>query len=283
MGLSAALLELGVLNIVGIFGIVMIGLPHGALDGAVAMHIGLVKKLSNLIKFMLAYISLAVFVVIVWMFFPTFSLIAFLGISLLHFGYGDAKNGEGITKFAEAIAHGGLVIVGISQFHRGEVDEIFYYLIKQDTSTIWLAMNIASIGVIAAIATCLLQTSKDVKWSSTTLELLLVGVVIAITPPLLGFSIYFCLIHSARHFSRIYRMIKQNVANTTIKTQAILFTVTCWLAAVVAFVLFADFSDPGPTILRIIFIGLAALTVPHMILIDGLLNDKNKINNTVQA
>ena len=260
MGLSAALLELGVLNIVGIFGIVMIGLPHGALDGAVAMHIGLVKKLSNLIKFMLAYISLAVFVVIVWMFFPTFSLIAFLGISLLHFGYGDAKNGEGITKFAEAVAHGGLVIVGISQFHRGEVDEIFYYLIKQDTSTIWLTMNIASIGVIAAIATCLLQTSKDVKWSSTTLELLLVGVVIAIAPPLLGFSIYFCLIHSARHFSRIYRMIKQNVANTTIKTQAILFTVACWLAALVAFVLFADFSDPGPTILRIIFIGLAALT-----------------------
>ena len=283
MGLSAALLELGVLNIVGIFGIVMIGLPHGALDGAVAMHIGLVKKLSNLIKFMLAYISLAVFVVIVWMFFPTFSLIAFLGISLLHFGYGDAKNGEGITKFAEAVAHGGLVIVGISQFHRGEVDEIFYYLIKQDTSTIWLAMNIASIGVIAAIATCLLQTSKDIKWSSTTLELLLVGVVIAIAPPLLGFSIYFCLIHSARHFSRIYRMIKQNVANTTIKTQAILFTVACWLTALVAFVLFADFSDPGPTILRIIFIGLAALTVPHMILIDGLLNDKNKINNTVQA
>ena len=283
MGLSAALLELGVLNIVGIFGIVMIGLPHGALDGAVAMHIGLVKKLSNLIKFMLAYISLAVFVVIVWMFFPTFSLIAFLGISLLHFGYGDAKNGEGITKFAEAVAHGGLVIVGISQFHRGEVDEIFYYLIKQDTSTIWLTMNIASIGVIAAIATCLLQTSKDVKWSSTTLELLLVGVVIAIAPPLLGFSIYFCLIHSARHFSRIYRMIKQNVANTTIKTQAILFTVACWLAALVAFVLFADFSDPGPTILRIIFIGLAALTVPHMILIDGLLYDKNKINNTVQA
>ena len=283
MGLSAALLELGVLNIVGIFGIVMIGLPHGALDGAVAMHIGLVKKLSNLIKFMLAYISLAVFVVIVWMFFPTLSLIVFLGISLLHFGYGDAKNGEGITKFAEAVAHGGLVIVGISQFHRGEVDEIFYYLIKQDTSTIWLAMNIASIGVIAAIATCLLQTSKDVKWSSTTLELLLVGVVIAITPPLLGFSIYFCLIHSARHFSRIYRMVKQNVANTTIKTQAILFTVACWLAAVVAFVLFADFSNPGPTILRIIFIGLAALTVPHMVLIDGLLNDKNKINNTVQA
>ena len=283
MGLSAALLELGVLNLVGIFGIVMIGLPHGALDGAVAMHIGLVKKLSNLIKFMLGYIALAVFVVIVWIFFPTLSLIAFLGISLLHFGYGDTKNGEGFTKFAEAVAHGGLVIVGISQFHRGEVDEIFYYLIKQDTSIIWLAMNIASIGVIAAIATCLLQNAKDVKWSSTTLELLLVGVVIAIAPPLLGFSIYFCLIHSARHFSRIYRMIKQNVANTTIKTQAILFTIACWLAAVIAFVLFADFSDPGPTILRIIFIGLAALTVPHMVLIDGLLNDKNKINNTVQA
>ena len=48
------------------------------------------------------------------------------------------------------------------------------------------------------------------------------------------------------------------------------------LAAVIAFVIFADFSNPGPTILRIIFIGLAVFTVPHMVLIDGLLMIKAK-------
>ena len=72
-------------------------------------------------------------------------------------------------------------------------------------------------------------------------------------------------------------MIKQNVANTTIKTQAILFTVACWLAAVIAFVLFADFSNPIQTIPCTIFIGLAALTVPHMVLIDGLLMIKTRL------
>ena len=76
MGLSAALVELGVLNIVGMFG-VMIGLPLGALDGAVAMHIGLVKSIkSNKIHTCLHLFSR--FVVIVWIF-STFSLIAFLG------------------------------------------------------------------------------------------------------------------------------------------------------------------------------------------------------------
>ena len=69
---------------------------------------------------------------------------------------------------------------------------------------------------------------------------------------------------------------------TNIKNQAVLFTVVSWAAAAIAFWMFADFANPGPTILRITFIGLAALTVPHMILIDGISKNKlanNKINS----
>ena len=276
MELIAALIDLGAWNLIGLAGIVLIGLPHGALDGAVAMHLGIVQRFADLARFMVVYIALAALVVVTWTVAPSISLILFLTISMLHFGAGDVKNGKGSLGFTEALAHGGLAIVGISQFHRSEVNEIFAYLTNQDTAAVWLAVDILTVGVIVAIITCVFQASKNPKWATTILELLLLGIVYALAPPLLGFAIYFCCVHSARHFRKIYSTIKETVASGNIKNQAILFTVISWIAAGIAFWMFADFADPGPTILRITFIGLAALTVPHMILIDGILNPKSK-------
>ena len=274
MDLVSGLLDLGVWNLIGLAGIVLIGLPHGALDGAVAMHLGLVDKFSTMARFVIIYVGLAGLVVGAWIIAPSLSLIVFLTISMLHFGAGDARHGEGVLRFAETMAHGGLAIVGISQFHRSEVDEIFYYLINQDTAMVWLAINVLTVAVIVAVIACVSQAAKDVKWSATTLELLILGIVYALVPPLLGFAIYFCLVHSARHFRRILSTIKATVDFSNIKNQAILFTTASWIAAGIAFWMLADFADPGPTVMRITFIGLAALTVPHMLLIDGVMNSK---------
>ena len=275
MDLISALIDIGAWNLVGLAGIVLIGLPHGAFDGAVAMHLGIVDRFSTLARFVIIYVALAALVVATWMVAPSISLILFLTISMLHFGVGDTRNGQGALAFSEALAHGGLAIIGISQFHRGEVDEIFSYLINQDTAAVWLVIDILSIAVVAAIITCVVQAAKDPKWSTTVFELLLLGFVYAIAPPLLGFAIYFCCIHSARHFKKIYSSIKQTVSSSNIKNQAILFTTISWVAAGIAFWLLADFADPGPTIMRITFIGLAALTVPHMLLIDGIMKIQN--------
>ena len=57
MELIAALIDLGAWNLIGLAGIVLIGLPHGALDGAVAMHLGIVQRFSDLARFMLVYIA----------------------------------------------------------------------------------------------------------------------------------------------------------------------------------------------------------------------------------
>ena len=274
MDLIAGLLDLGVWNLIGLAGIVMIGLPHGALDGAVAMHLGLVEKFSTMARFVIIYVGLAGLVVGAWMIAPSQSLIFFLVISMLHFGAGDAKNGDGILRFAETLAHGGLAIVGISQFHRSEVDEIFYYLINQDTAMVWLVISVLTVAVIVAVGACITQAVNDAKWSVTSIELPILGIVYALVPPLLGFAIYFCLVHSARHFKRILSTIKATVDLSNIKNQAILFTTASWIAAGIAFWMFADFAEPGPTVMRITFIGLAALTVPHMVLIDGIMKSK---------
>lgn len=274
MDISAGLFDIGVWNLIGLAGIVLIGLPHGALDGAVAMHLGLVNKFSTMVRFVIIYVGLAALVVGTWVVAPSVSLIVFLIISMLHFGAGDAKHGDGILRFAETLAHGGLAIVGISQFHRSEVDGIFTYLINQDTAVIWLAINVLTVGVIIAILVCVSQAVKDDKWSATSFELVILGFVYWLAPPLLGFGIYFCLVHSARHFKRILATIRATVDLSKVKNQAIVFTTASWIAAGVAFWMLADFADPGPTVMRITFIGLAALTVPHMVLIDGILKSK---------
>ena len=277
MDLVSGLVELGILNLIGLAGIVMIGLPHGAYDGAVAIHLGIIKRFSSFVKFMIIYVALAALVVAIWMIAPIISLIIFLTISMLHFGAGDIKNGQGVLGFSEALAHGGLAIVGISQFHRSEVDEIFSYLINNDTTYVWLAIDILTVATIFAIITCVLQALNNSKWSFTVVELLLLGIIYAVSPPLLGFAIYFCCVHSARHFRKIYASIKQSVSTTSIRNQAILFTSISWIAAGIAFWMFADFANPGPTIMRITFIGLAALTVPHMLLIDGISKSKTML------
>ena len=233
MDLVSGLLDLGAWNLIGLAGIVLIGLPHGALDGAVAMHLGLVDKFSTMARFVIIYVGLAGLVVGAWIIAPSLSLIVFLTISMLHFGAGDARHGEGVLRFAETLAHGGLAIVGISQFHRSEADEIFYYLINQDTAMVWLAINVLTVAVIVAIITCVSQAAKDVKWSATTLELLILGIVYALVPPLLGFAIYFCLVHSARHFRRILSTIKATVDFSNIKNQAILFTTASWILSLI--------------------------------------------------
>ena len=277
MDLVSGLVELGILNLIGLAGIVMIGLPHGAYDGAVAIHLGIIKRFSSFVKFMIIYVALAALVVAIWLIAPIISLIIFLTISMLHFGAGDIKNGQGVLGFSEALAHGGLAIVGISQFHRSEVDEIFSYLINNDTTYVWLAIDILTVATIFAIITCVLQALNNSKWSFTVVELLLLGIIYAVAPPLLGFAIYFCCVHSARHFRKIYASIKQSVSTTSIRNQAILFTSISWIAAGIAFWMFADFANPGPTIMRITFIGLAALTVPHMLLIDGISKSKTML------
>ena len=46
-------------------------------------------------------------------------------------------------------------------------------------------------------------------------------------------------------------------------------TVASWAAGAAALWWFADAGSVESVLLRVVFIGLAALTVPHMILIDG--------------
>ena len=113
-----------------LFLIIFVGIPHGALDGAISITLGYSKRLVLQLGFFVAYLSISAFVIVMWYFFPVASLILFLFISIFHFGCGDLDWEKNKTYFINGYFHGGLVILGI----------IFFLICIHGTQTIVFTM-----------------------------------------------------------------------------------------------------------------------------------------------
>ena len=162
---------LGLVNLLALLSVVVIGLPHGAFDGAIAAQLGFIKRPFFLIRFLFVYLLITVFVIALWLVFPAVSLILFLLISALHFGFTDSRADFGWDRWVQVVAHGGGVVIGISQFHKLEVDKIFSYLSWNDTYVVWVAMDMASLLLIVVFMIYAYRAFCDKRWRLGFLEL----------------------------------------------------------------------------------------------------------------
>ena len=69
--------NLGLVNLMALMAVVVIGLPHGAFDGSIAVQLGFMKRPYSLIRFLFLYLLIAAFVIFLWLIFPAASLIFF--------------------------------------------------------------------------------------------------------------------------------------------------------------------------------------------------------------
>ena len=274
MSLLAELMTVDILNLVALLSVVFIGLPHGAMDGALAIHMGWMNRPAKAAMFLIAYVGLAAVVVGLWLLAPTIAFLIFLGISLFHFGRGDIVPRTKEHQVTEVLMRGGVVLGGISLFHRAEVDAIFEILIGSDTATVWLFMQAVGLATLVLIPMVLLSKSQNER-RSAAIEITAMLLLFAITPPLLGFAIYFCCIHSFRHFSHMGKMLRTTIQQFQITRSTVLFSLMTWAVGLVVLAYQSTSVGLEPALLQVVFIGLAALTVPHMILVDGLAKHEN--------
>ena len=92
------------------------------------------------------------------------------------------------SGYVQAVAHGGVVIAGISQSHRPEVDIIFGYLIGGDAAPVWMAIDVASVMIAVALAIFAWRAFWDARWRFGFLEAGLLILLFAAVPPLVGFA-----------------------------------------------------------------------------------------------
>ncbi len=273
MSLVDALAGIDTLNLIALGAVVFIGLPHGAMDGALAAHFGWMESKRKAVTFLLVYVAIAALVVGFWFVAPAISFIIFLAISMFHFGKGDVSGMNKQFTAIESLARGGLVIAGISQFHASDADSIFQALVGSDTDLVWLFLD-AALAITIACFGITLATKKGQERGTFFGEIAGLTLIFAILPPLVGFSIYFCLVHSMRHFATMRAMLTDTISKLQITRTTVLLSAICWAVGLVVLAQQSNNVGVEPALLQVVFIGLAALTVPHMMLVDGYLEYK---------
>lgn len=240
------------------------GLPHGALDPWVAWRIGLWRGRWGFVAFNVAYVGLAALVVMAWRLAPGLSLVVFLAISAWHFA-GDWR--QDLPGWARALA--GLALLALPAWRwPGGVDASFALLAGADGSVIASWLRVASPWLAVGVAAVALLAQRRSR--ATAIELAAVAALALLLPPLVYFVVYFCALHSLRHL-RIAVGEADASSRGPIAGVALLYTVLTlvlaalvwpWLAAAGTLVHTADAE-----LLKLVFIGLAALTLPHMLVV----------------
>ena len=150
-------------------------------------------------------------------------------------------------------------------FHQADVSRLFAYLVAGNFSE-QIAAFLHGLALPWCVCLCMtLLLQRRSHWV-TRLEVMSVGLLATVAPPLFGFTVFFCVMHSARHVIRTRRYAAELPWFDLLK-KAIAPIVACILAGVALWPSLRSLSFDA-AVIRALFVGLGALTVPHMVLIE---------------
>ncbi len=269
---------IGPLDMVALLAVLLIGVPHGAADAGLAMTTRFVDNRLKLAGFILAYIATALLVIGLWLTAPLMALTAFLALTLYHFGRGDALAYGRQDLPWRAMLHGGF-IMHIALAHAGEVTALFRLLTHAgaDIWPLFVGLHMMFLLWLAAFGIAIMRARLSLAAIGEICALIVLAWIV---PPLVAFALYFCAIHSARHFARLAADERLNTPHNKMLAAGLAVIA---VAAIAIATILLDAAHLGDSLMRSLFIGLAALTVPHMVLIDGFDLVTDKLQETRHA
>ena len=236
-----------------IFGLLVVGIPHGALDHLTGF-ISNKKKIS--LKFIMIYLALMVPIFLLWYWFPLLGLIFFLIYSSWHFGQTDMENWQIKSKYIGFVW--GIILLGFLLLtHLDELNVVLKALEIQTLSSFKgidvLCFSLIIFGYIISIY------YKKTEWILLVTFLLFSQHINLI----FAFGLYFIF-----HHSRLgWKHLKKSLAISHLKMY--LLALPFNIGAIVLFFLFFNNFDLtlGENI-AYFFIFLSCVSFPHVISMD---------------
>ena len=274
--------------VVCLFLILSIGISHGALDNQKGKRLSQLYNIQKSYFFYLIYSLIGVSIIIFWLFFPTLSLILFLIVASYHFGKEDTEfliNNKNVSNLILYFLKGSLIIIAPLMFHFVETINIFKLLLIENEN-FYLFLNFIEDNSILLFALSISLLSniyyflKDFKIVNILILLDFFSIIALnyFLTPLVAFTIYFCFLHSFRHSISLITELNEKslkISTITFIKKAIPLTVLTAILYIMSLYFLSNFYQLNDAILKVIFIGLASLTFPH-ILLEYLLEKNEK-------
>lgn len=242
--------------------ITLLGLPHGAMDAPIAAASGLCRTPVRAVLFHVGYLGLAGLVVAAWIAAPVLALAAFLLISAWHFGGDWDTDDQIIPRFAAGCA----LLSMPSILYADDVVALFVMLSGPQATGI-----VSVMPPLGALSIALLVRWYWLHRAGRTLSVLECAAALIpglVLPPLWFFALYFCWLHSPRHLIAHWPQVRARLSRQTAILVLSAYTAGTVMVAVTASALIESVPIDGTApLVRLLFIGLAALTVPHMALL----------------
>lgn len=243
---------------------ILLALPHGGADLLLARD-SLRPHLATwwLPVFLLGYLGLGAATLLLWLLEPAAAFMLFLALSILHFGSTDAR-AAGTGGVLPILALGAAPLLVPAWVHPAEMTRLLAALAGDGGAMLarWGAQHGIWLWALASV-------TASVRWLAARnprplVQLAVVGILFAILPPLVAFALYFGLLHATRAMA-------QTSARTG-HTIASLLRASAWPSIAAAALIAAGYlvlrqgMASAEAALVALFVGLAALTVPHMAL-----------------
>ncbi|MDC1156122.1 Brp/Blh family beta-carotene 15,15'-dioxygenase [Candidatus Pelagibacter sp.] len=259
--------------------ILTIGVSHGSLDHVKGKKLFNILNIKKISIFYFSYILIAISVIIIWTIMPSISLIIFLIVASFHFGKEDTQfliNENSYFNKLLFFFKGLLIVFTPMFFHFNETVAIFKFLLVNNEifySTLSFIENnkILPIGIIlSTLSSIYLSLNEfDIKKLTIFFDYLSIIILNYYLSPLIAFTIYFCFLHSIRHSITLIYEIDKNDLNNGLKVfvkKSLPLTALTAIFCLIGLYLLNNSYNLNSSIFKIIFIGLASLTFPHILL-----------------
>jgi Brp/Blh family beta-carotene 15,15'-monooxygenase len=186
--------------------ILLVGIPHGAIDHIIFLE---ENKTVPVTQFYLFYFSLMGAYILAWLFLPLWSFVFFLLLSAFHFGQSQFSDVHGVSKInlrALNFVWGTSILSGLIFYHAEELIPIFSkfsdleslpWAFSEQLHIILLPLStFLAVGILGFIF-----WKKKISPSRFFMEIFLLGLIhlsFYTLPVIIGFTLYFTTLHSTR-------------------------------------------------------------------------------------
>ncbi|MEO1022896.1 MAG: Brp/Blh family beta-carotene 15,15'-dioxygenase [Bacteroidota bacterium] len=262
--------------------ILLIGMPHGALDHIIDGNLEGWNPFTLNLKFYGWYLTAIAAYALVWVFFPLFSFAFFLAITWYHFGQADAERftwtgwKKHLIHFSRGLTVVGLIVFGDLTYASSVIEAVTAFSVEtwlqERTNTDIIRWGIAGWYPAVFLLLSLMDRSPVSAKLIYALDAVMVPVLFLYADPVWAFGIYFGLWHSYNHVLVMLGYLRsegKTVSFSWFYKYSFNFSLLSYLGLLFIYNLLNAFGQEE-LLVALLFVVISVLTLPHLMVVEKL-------------